>query len=169
MSSTRRYLLLVVALSTGATFRPAPAQPSNELSIEANPFRGSLGYGRRGSGRWYRGISIGFGFPQLDQTPTPAHTDFRDYAHIAPFVRWTVSERLDVDASWRFGAADLRHCQTSDCWFGLYMGPSVGAMVGWRAVKFGPRVTAGWYRGPGGTHDRFVGVAPLNVLVTRRW
>lgn len=156
----------VVALMLLA--QPITAQ-RNQLSLEANPFRGTLGYARQSAAEWHAGVSIGFGFPQVDRTLAPADGDFLDLFHLSPFVRFSPSVNAAYEAGLRLGFGDLHPCRGSDCLPGLYYGVSGAALFGWRSFKVGPRLTAGVMREGGEPATGFLGLSPVNLLVTHSW
>lgn len=165
-------LLFVIAAAT-----PLVAQ-RNEVALEASFVRGALGYARHQSPSVLLGIEIGFGFPQLDQTLSPAQgpndegPDFEEYLHIAPFVRIKRGEHFEVDAGLRASIADLYPCGASDCWPAIFGGAYLQPMVGWRRIKIGARLTGGVIaEGPPDTResqgDESTGVLSISPFLVR--
>lgn len=164
----RRLLLLAVCLAPALLPAAAPAQ-RNQLGLEANPFHGTLSYARQTAPGWHVGVQVGFGFPQVDRTLAPEEGDFFDLLHLGPFVRVEPSDHLAMDLGLRVGAGDLRECEASDCWPGLYTGASAAVMVGWRRFKVGPRLTAGWIDEPAHPRTGFASLSPVNFLFVHGW
>ena len=127
----------------------AQAQQRNQTTVEASIMRGALGYARQVDARLYAGVEIGFGFPQLDRTLVPEQNesgepDFREYLHLGVVLRAVPSAHFEIDVGVRGSFADFWPCGASDCWPSPFIGGYVQPMVGWRRLKFGPRLTAGW-------------------------
>ena len=160
-----------VAVATAVSAQQQPAsQQRGAFSVEANPFRGSVGYSRLASTNWELGGSLGFGFPQLDVTLFRGKVDdFRDYAHIAAFGRRKFGSRAVLELGGRLGVADYQRCQVSDCWPRLYFGPSVLLAVGGEHVKVGPRFTFGEISSASGDLDVFASVSPINLFLSWRF
>jgi hypothetical protein len=142
----------------------------NRFLLEANPVRGTISYARAVGDNWFVGPSVGFGFPQIDVTLSGDSTDFREYLHIGLIARREFSrEHVLLEFGGRAGFADYRSCTASDCWPGVYGGPSVLVAVGGKRVKVGSRFTAGLIKSPGRDAESFASVSPLNVLVALRF
>lgn len=142
----------------------------NGISIEANPFRGTVTYSRFASRNWELGGALGFGFPQLDQTLFRGKTDdFRDYVNLSAIARRHYGKRALLELGARVGVADYQRCDASDCWPRLYFGPSVMFAVGGEHVKVGPRLTFGEINSASGDLDVFASVSPVNVMLSWRW
>ena len=171
-----RQLVCAAALLLLCT-APALAQ-RHEATLEGSFVRGAVGYAREVRPDVRAGIEIGFGFPQLDQTLRPEQDDqwgsnFEEYLHVALLLRVARSEHLEVDVGLRGAVADLYACGASDCWPALFGGAYVQPMVGWRRLKFGPRLTAGWIRDtepgePDGS-TAIVGLSPFTARFTIAW
>lgn len=171
----RRTLLLAGLLLFQAT--PAVAQRS-QVAIEASFFRGAVGYARQVGEGLYAGAEIGFGFPQIDRTVVPdegsaGDPDFKEFLHLALFMRAAHSEGLELDAGLRASVASLWSCGASDCWPARFLGAYLQPMFGWRRLKFGPRLTIGWIdeARPGTTDGgtTVVGLSPFAVRLTFPW
>ena len=151
---------------------PALAQ-GHEATLEGSFVRGAVGYARDVRPDVMAGIEVGFGFPQLDRTLRPEQNDqggpdFEEYLHVGLFVRLARSEHLEVDVGLRGAVADLYECGSSDCLPVLFGGAYVQPMVGWRRLKFGPRLTAGWIRETEpGEPDGSTGVVALSPFTAR--
>lgn len=141
----------------------APGEGGSQISLEANPFRGTLGYTRHVNPEWEVGMTGGFGFPQFDQTLAPDKGNFEDIFHIGVLTRYEPSEKAALDLDLRIGLADLRDCTGGDCFPGGYIGLSAGMFLGWRHLKFGPRLTLAQYGDQGYRPTRVVAVTPLSV------
>jgi hypothetical protein len=156
----------------GTVVREVKAQ-GRHLSLEATPFHGTLGMAWQRSGGALAGISIGFGFPQFDYTLVPAEPDeegdddFLQIAHIGLFVRVAPSPFVHVDADVRLGIGELHGC--SGCFPGLVYAASVSPMVGWKRLKVGPRVLAGWIKEGGDPTTGILNVTPLAARYTISW
>jgi hypothetical protein len=146
MRTIKTFVCVVAAGLMSAT---AARAQRNEVALEASITRGALGYARQTGSKVFLGIEIGFGFPQLDRTLSPAKNDetgapdFEEYLHIAPFVRYKANDNFEIDAGIRASLADLWPCGSSDCWPMPFGGVYVQPMVGWRRIKLGARLTAG--------------------------
>lgn len=156
---------------------PLPAQ-RNQVTVEASVLRGTLGYARRLAPSAYAGVEAGFGFPQLDRTLRPAESsefdpDFQEYLHLGVFVRYAPSPHLEVDTGMRGSIADMWECGASDCWPNAFAGVYLQPMVGWRRLKFGPRLVAGSLSekppGQGGGWTTVVALNPLTARLTIPW
>ncbi|MGH7480849.1 MAG: hypothetical protein ACRELV_01735 [Longimicrobiales bacterium] len=156
---------------------PASAQ-SNQVTLDVSVIRGTVGYARAVHPAVHLGLEAGFGFPQLDRTLVPDQNasgdpDFEEYLHLAAFARLARSEHFEVDLGVRGAIADLWPCGASDCLPTLFGGVYVQPMVGWRRLKFGPRLTFGWIGDaePGVTDGAtgVIGLSPLNARYTLPW
>jgi hypothetical protein len=155
-------------------FAGAAEAQRNELTLEVNPFHGTLGYGR-GAGGWRFGGEVGFGFPQADRVLAPdlpeedrISDEFLHFIHLGAFGRYTPSDHVGLDAAAHVGLADLRSC-SGDCWPGLFYGGSSSVMVGWRHVKLGPRLTGGWIDEPGHPTTFVLALTPLAIRGSFSW
>jgi hypothetical protein len=163
-----RVTVLALLLLTGVGSESA----AQHLSLEATPFHGTLGLGWD-SGARVLGLSIGFGFPQFDYTLVPTDPDeegdddFLQIAHIGPFVRFAPSPFMIVDADVRLGIGELHGC--SGCFPGLFYAATLSPMMGWKHLKVGPRVFAGWIREGSAPTTGIVNVTPLAVRYTISW
>jgi hypothetical protein len=153
-------LLCVGAGEAGAQTR--------QLSLEANPIHGTLGYGRVRSPTLVAGVQIGFGFPQLDRTLVPDRDDdFLDIAHIGLFVRTQPSRRVALDGRVQLGIAEYTGC--SGCFPGVFAGISGGAFFGGRNIKIGPRITTGVHNDLNDPAEWIVNLTPVALLFTVDW
>lgn len=156
--------------SSGAAAQSSLQVRRNSISIEANPFRGSLSWARAASQNWEVGAGAGFGFPQIDVTLLRGkRDDFRDYFHVSGIARRHYGKRALLELSARVGFADYQPCLASDCWPKFYIGPSALFVVGGEHLKIGPRFTFGEISSPSGDLDVFASVSPVNVFVSWRW
>lgn len=133
MRTTFALLILTWAATSSVTHTALHAQgapgdrPRNVLSLEANPFRGTVSYARAVSTKWDLGVNFGFGAPQIDVTLFKRRVDFRDFAHVGAMARRHFGNHMLLELGGRAGFADYHECTASDCWPQLYVGPS--AMV----------------------------------------
>lgn len=144
-SATCAWALCALGLLAAA---PAAAQ-RHEVTLEASVIRGAVGYARQVAPRVLVGGEAGFGFPQIDRTLSPevddsGNPDFEEYLHLAGFVRLVLSGSVELDAGLRGSVASLWDCTASDCWPALFGGGYLQPMVGWRRIKVGVRLSAGW-------------------------
>lgn len=174
-----RRLLLTLVLLVPWPAAPAAAQ-RNQVTLDASILRGTAGYARQLEPKLYAGIEIGFGFPQIDRTLSPGSqarpdgsADFEEYLHIAPFLRFAPSEYVEIDVGVRAAIADLWSCGASDCWPAPFAGFYAQPMIGWKRVKFGPRLTVGWIdEGPPEQREAWttvVALNPFNARLTIPW
>jgi hypothetical protein len=151
----------------------------HQLTVEGSVFRGAVGYARHVSARSLLGVEAGFGFPQIDRTLEPPRDEatgepgFEEYLHVAAFLRHAPGEHFEVDAGARAALADLWSCRASDCWPVPFGGGYLQPMAGWRNVKLGVRLVAGWAgegEDAGPNENTFVvALNPLIVRATFRW
>lgn len=160
-----RILLLVLVLLTAAA-ADVRAQ-SRELSLEANPFHGTLGYGWVRSPTLTAGVQVGFGFPQFDRTLAPDGGSFMDIGHVGVFVRARPTNSIALDGRIQLGIAELEGC--SGCFPGLFTGASAGVFWGGRNVKVGPRITAGMINEHGDPAEFVLNLTPVALLFTYAW
>jgi len=144
---------------------PAPRQ----LSLEANPFHGTIGFCTRVAPNWRLGFDAGFGFPQIDRTITPSDRDLLDFVHVGGLARYAPPGPWSADLGLRAGLAELGECQSGDCFPGAYLGISAGVFVGWPWIRFGPHLLAARVAKSGERPETAVSVAPLNVGLYRTW
>lgn len=158
--------LAVLAVLASVSAADASAQ-RRELSLEANPFHGTLGYG------WYRspdrvmGIQVGFGFPQLDRTIVPDDESLLDIMHVGLFMRAKPTRSVALDGRVTIGLAELRGC--SGCFPGAMAAVSGGAFWGGRNVKVGMRVTTGVVNDDRHPPEFVLNVTPVALLFTHAW
>ena len=157
----RMALLVLVILGTAAA--DVRAQ-DREISLEANPFHGTLGYGWVKSPALTAGVQFGFGFPQIDRTLVPDDESFQDIMHVGVFVRGRPTSSIALDGRIQFGFAELRGC--SGCLPGLFTGASAGVFWGGRRVKIGSRITAGVINEHIGPAAIVVNFTPVALLLT---
>ena len=153
-------MLVLVLLATAAADGRAQGR---ELSLEANPIAGTLGYGWARSPDLTIGLSFGFGFPQFDRTLAPSDESFLDIAHVGAFIRSKPARSITLDGRLQVGVAELDGC--SGCFPGVFTGASGGVFWGWRRVKIGPRIAAGVMRERGAT-DFVINLTPVSLLLT---
>lgn len=139
----------------------------HELSLEANPIHGTLGYGWVRSSTMTIGVEAGFGFPQLDRTLAPSDETFLDFTHVGVFMRARPSASIAVDTRVQLGIAELRGC--SGCLPGIFTGASAGVFWGGRHVKVGPRLTAGVIAEHAEPVTFVVNLTPIALLFTYAW
>jgi hypothetical protein len=166
MMPIRRMLACALLLLLGAG--DATAQ-RRQISLEATPVHGAIGYGWVASGR-VTGIELGFGFPQVDRTLTPSDHDLLDIIHIGVFMRSPPARPITADGRLAVGLGELDGC--SGCFPGAVLSASGGAFWGTRHVKIGPRVTTGWITEHGGTDSAsgfFLYLRPVAVLFNYAW
>ena len=137
-------MLLVCGLASAA-----PACAQREWSVDVSLYRGTVGYARQVAPRTLAGVEVGIGIPETSHTFTPAHDqpgfpDYAEFLHVGAFARSRFSPRFDVDSGLRVSVADLWSCPASDCWPELFAGAWVQPMFGWKRVKFGGHLIAGW-------------------------
>ena len=156
-------LLVFLTLATAAAELTAQ---SRELSLEANPVAGTLGYGWAKPSGMTVGLTFGFGFPQLDRTLAPDGESFLDITHVGAFVRGHPARSITLDGRVQVGLAELRGC--SGCMPGFFTGVSGGVFWGGRNVKIGPRIAAGAIR-EGRQTDLVVNLTPVALLLTVDW
>jgi len=147
------------------------AQERHQFTLEASVFRGTLGYARAVSPAVHVGGEVGFGFPQIDYTLSPAgggDPSFEEYLHVALFVRQRLHTRVSYDVGVRAAMADLWSCTVSDCLPAPFLGGYVQPMFGGRRFSIGPRIVAGWTAEAEdrGNSTFTIAVAPLNVRLT---
>ena len=160
--------LVLAALSLGV---PATSTgQAKQVSLEANPWRGTIGYARQVAEGWYLGGEVGLGIPQIDRTlaPTGHNEDFFDIFHIGPTARYKPDDRLLVIGTLRFGLADLQEC-SGDCFPGGYIASSVGFFLGWHSLKFGARAVVGRIWKSSQPATGFLSVSPINVVWVHYW
>jgi hypothetical protein len=164
---------LFAAAAVLSTVSPVSAQRS-ETTIEASLFSGTLGHAWHTAPRVLVGFEAGFGLPQMNLTFHPARNpvagkpNFGEILHVGTFVRTKLSERFEIDAGVRGAAAGLWRCQVSDCWPELFYGGYVQPMIGWRRIKLGSRLTAGWITaGEDGTSEGRTFIVSLTPLLVR--
>ena len=156
---------LLAAVACAAT--PSAGAAQREISLEANPVHGTVGYGWATDGGRLIGVQVGFGFPQLDRTLVPGGESLIDFLHIGLFMRAQPFRSVALEGGIRTGLAELRGC--SGCLPGLLTSVSGAAFWGGRHVKVGPRLTAGAIR-EGGEPTTFVlNLTPLAALFTYTW
>lgn len=160
----RTALLVLVLLGTVAGDVRAQAR---EMSLEANPIHGTLGYGWVRSSGLTAGLQVGFGFPQLDRTLAPADESFLDITHLGVFLRGNPARSITLDGRIQVGLAELRGC--SGCLPGVFTGASAGVFWGWRHVKVGPRITAGVINEHGDPAEFVANLTPVALLFTYDW
>jgi hypothetical protein len=141
------YAGMLIAASL-AVATPALAQ-SSEWTIDVSLFRGTVGYAQQVTPRAMVGIEVGIGIPETSHTLTPAHDqpgfpDFSEFLHLGVFARSPATQRFNLDTGLRISVADLWICSASDCWPALFAGAYVQPMFGWKRVKFGGHLIAGW-------------------------
>jgi hypothetical protein len=170
------YILAMLLLAVAAP--PATAQ-RHEATLEGSVFRGAIGYARQVAPRSLLGAEVGFGFPQIDRTLTPATNPetggpkFEEFLHVAAFLRHQPTTSFEVDTGLRASMADLWTCTVSDCWPAPFAGAYVQPMVGGWRIKVGARLTAGWIGesaegGPrSGTFT--AGLTPFIIRATLPW
>lgn len=161
---TRIATLLLALLALPAA--EARAQ-RRQLSLEANPFHATVGYGWATAPARVVGLEAGFGFPQLDRTLEPADESFLDILHLGVFVRSQPSPSLALDGRAQFGLAELRGC--SGCFFGVFSAVSGAVFWGGRHLKVGPRLTAGVIRESAEPAAFVLNLTPVAVLATYSW
>lgn len=163
-----RVATIVATLAALAcTAAPSELAAQRQVSLEANPVHGTVGYGWTTDGGRLIGVQLGFGFPELDRTLIPGDESLLDVLHIGLFVRAQPSPSVTLEGSIRSGVAELRGC--SGCLPGLLTSVSGGAFWGGRHVKVGPRLTAGVIA-EGGEPTTFVlNLTPLAALFTYTW
>jgi hypothetical protein len=156
-------LLLLLVLLLPATVHAQRRQ----VSLEANPVHGTLGYGWARSPSTFIGVEVGFGFPQLDRTLAPEGDDsFMDMLHLGVFVRTNPTQRLTFDARAQAGLAELRGC--SGCFPGVFLGTSGAVFWGGRRVKVGPRIKVGMINEQQG-NPVIVSLTPIAVHFNYTW
>lgn len=171
-----RRTVLFGVLTAAAFLAPslAHAQERQQFTLEASVIRGALGYARAVATDVHVGGEVGFGFPQIDYTLSPAKDpltgdpSFEEYLHVALFLRQRLHTRISYDIGARASMVDLWSCEVSDCWPTPFVGAYVQPMFGGRRLSIGPRILAGWTNEAearsGSTFT--IAVAPLNVRLT---
>lgn len=162
-----RTAALVPAFLALLALLPASARAQRQLSLEANPFHGTIGYGWTTSPGWLLGVEVGIGFPQIDLTLAPAGGSFLDFAHIGLFARSRPAGPLAFDGRFQLGLAELDGC--SGCVPGAFAALSGGAFIGGRNVKVGPRLTAGFIKDNRDPATFVLNLTPVAVLFTYTW
>jgi hypothetical protein len=160
----RTMLMLLVLLAAAAADVSAQRR---ELSLEANPIHGTLGYGWVRSPTLTIGVQAGFGFPQFDRTLMPDDESFLDITHIGVFMRARPARSIALDGRIQLGLAELRGC--SGCFPGIFTGASAGVFWGGRHVKVGPRITTGVIAEHGESTEFVVNLTPVALLFTYSW
>jgi hypothetical protein len=151
------WLLLAISAADAAAQR-------RQLSLEANPFHGTLGYGWAVGPDRFAGLEVAFGFPQFDQTLDPADESLIDFVHVGAFLRTHPARSVALDARAKLGLAELRGC--SGCLPGVFAALSGAAFFGGRHVKVGPRLTAGVIKESRDPTTFVLNLTPLAVLLT---
>ena len=138
-----------------------------QLSLEVNPVHGTLGYGWTVAPTRFVGVELGFGFPQLDRTLTPADGSLMDVLHVGAFVRSTAAKSVTLDGRVQAGFAELRGC--SGCLPGGFTAVSGAAFFGGRYLKAGPRLTAGVIKENDDPASFVLNLRPVEVLLSYTW
>lgn len=164
------YVGMLIAVSL-AVASPALAQ-GNQWTVDASLYRGTAGYAHQLTTRALVGIEVGIGIPETNHTLTPAHDqpgfpDFSEFLHLGVFVRSPVSQRFDLDTGVRVSVANLWVCPASDCWPTLFSGAYVQPMFGWKRVKFGGHLIAGWIDGSRESSAGSTFLIAINPLIVR--
>jgi hypothetical protein len=142
-----------------------------QFTVEGSFVRGALAYAREVRPRLLAGVEVGFGLPELDRTFVPEQDslggpDFDEYLHVSTLLRMTPATHLDVDTGLRFSLVELYGC--SGCLPEPFAGAYLQPMVGWRRLKFGARLTAGWvFQSGPGQPDGSTAVVGLNPFIVR--
>jgi hypothetical protein len=156
--------IITVGLALQGGFASALLGQGRQLSLEANPVQGTLGYGWPTASSRVIGVEVGFGFPQLDRTLAPDEESLIDFLHLGVFVRTEPARRWTIDGRWQIGLAELRGC--SGCLPGLFTALSTGVFVGGRHAKVGARLTGGIIKEAGDPATFVLNLTPLAALFT---
>lgn len=162
MARSTAVLLALLALSAGAV-----RAQGRQLSLEATPVHGTLGYGWATAPGRYVGLEVGFGFPQLDRTLEPTDETLMDFLHLGVFVRAQPMGAVALDGRVQAGLAELRGC--SGCLPGAFTAVSGGVFFGGRYAKLGPRLTAGVIRENADPAAFVLNLTPVAALFTYTW
>ena len=138
---------ILIAASLGAA-APALAQDS-EWTLDLSLYRGTVGYAHPATPRALVGIEVGIGISETNHTLLPSQgqpgfPDFSEFLHLGVFVRAPAGPHFNLDTGLRVSVADLWYCPASDCWPTLFGGAYVQPMFGWKRIKFGGHLIAGW-------------------------
>jgi hypothetical protein len=150
------------------------AAQRHQLTLEATPVHGTVGFGWAVGAHHFAGIELGIGVPQIDRTLLPdgpvdveGKPTFLNLAHIGGFLRFTPASLLAADLRAMAGIAALDGC--SDCLPGGYLGAGAGAFIGWRNVRFGSRVIGGVIKEGSRPSRGFVNFTPFAILLLVEW
>jgi hypothetical protein len=167
-AAARILLLSCAAAALVAVEADAVHGQRRQLSLEANPVHGTLGYGWARASGGMMGVELGFGFPQLDRTLEPASDDgaFADIMHIGMYLRSRPTARWEIDGRAQVGFAEYNNC--SGCLPGRFGGASTALFWGGRHVKVGSRLKVGVLRERDVSHF-VVSLTPIAVKLNYAW
>jgi hypothetical protein len=167
-------LAAAVAFAAVAVDADALVAQRHQLTLEATPVHGTIGFGWAVGAHRFAGIELGIGVPQIDRTLLPdepldvdGKPTFLNLAHIGGFLRFTPASLLAADLRAMAGIAALDGC--SDCLPGGYLGAGAGACIGWRNVRFGSRVIGGVIKEGSRPSRGFVNFTPFAILLLVEW
>lgn len=153
--------------ATASPDAPPTAPPlRRHFTLDLRPFSATLAHAWPVTPGRLVGIEAGVGVPQFEVTLTPRGARYRDleeYLHVGTFTRIVASARFEGDVGLRLAVADVRVCETSDCWPGLFGGAYASAFYGRRRLKVGALVQVGRAGDPGQDDVTVVNVSPLLV------
>ena len=164
-------LAVGLAIATLACPWPGRAQQRHQLTFEAWPNRGAVGYARAVAPRLHVGGEFGVGLGTDTRVLVPRGEESRgELVSVAAFARfsqplstrWTTAW-LVSDVGARAAIADLEPLLPT------LLGAYVQPMVGSRHVSVGPRLVAGWVQ-PGDGDGYFALLfVPLSLRLTLDW
>ncbi len=169
---------LAVALAIGALSWPWPgrAQQRHQLTFEAWPYRGAVGYAQAVAPRLHVGGVLGMGVGQDARVLIPRERSAGEIVYLAAFLRlsrpfvtrWGSDWWLVTDAGVRVAPlVDHASCGDIGC-AASFLGAYVQPMVGGRHLSVGPRLLAGWAAAhlPG---CFALAVVPVTLRLTLGW
>lgn len=184
---TRLTFLLLAALACAFPAAAQRRQPDTVVSLDADLFGGTLSYARAlGPGRYW-GLEAGLGGaflnrmvlagrhfadedgPSYQTRDGAVDKELIEILHAGVFRRWVPSARVSTDVGAR--ASVFVHFDSSDDDPGLplFVGAYANVLVGWRRVKFGPRVLVGMFSEGLSARELGVYLVPLSGRVSFGW
>ncbi len=163
--------LLIVFTTIDASWaqskQPVPPPRKNAMELDVAGLSLGLSYARWTWGSWFLGGGFGVG-PTLMFEHYSEKTQWgAEVAHLRVFISRRAFRWLTIDAAPYLGLNFILPALDCDFFcFSPIWGAKVTALAGWRNVKLGPSIQAGWLQF---IDSYYVALTPLTVRLTLDW
>ncbi len=151
MMRRRAVILFILAAFAGVpeqSYSQAVEARRNQVALDLSLVGGSVSYARRTGITDLVGLELGIAGQWIAvERFSNAHLkqgDILGLGHGGGFWRHEWSDRAEIDAGLTLGFVLHSTPDDDDLALALFGGPYITPMVGWRTVKFGPRLTAAY-------------------------